>query len=424
MKCNPPAYNGDSVSDWATIVTNPLSFNAGDNLIELESWDNYGMNIDYIFVNLPADAVYEFKGATEPDVPQHTHEFTDGVCACGAVKMETEIFEVKGTPASWAGEMGFYRGRDTMADAPTKIGAFGDNADNRIIVKFISDKAYTNITLKARIQTGSVSDTSHSAEIYMRENWEKPAADKVKIMAVNAGIGTWFDKTVEGLDIAEGENVMVIEAVAGCQIDWDYFVFETPEGSTLTAIPYDPENPDTPPLPEHTHEFTDGKCACGTIKIEAEKCEVTGTPVSWAGNDQSAFYRDQDENGNPRKVGAWGANGDNKILVKINCDKAYENVDLTCSVQTGGIVNSADACWVYLRTAEGERPEDAAIKHIQVSGGISNWTDVVLRGFNFSAGDNVLVFEACTGCEIDWDYFLLSFPADAVITVTEFTLPA
>lgn len=395
-----PVFGGQDYFEWTTLLTNGLTFKKGENMIEIEPWDFYGANIDYIFVNVKTDVKGEYT--TKEVVPEHKHAFNEKRCECGAVKIEAEDCEAGGTPSY--SDTGFYRD-DTGASGGKKIGGWGDNGDNRVYIKFTSDKEYKGANMIFRISTGSV-PSGTGFDFY----FEETKANKISHPNLASG-AAWYDVKSSSFDIKAGENVLVLEAYQANQIDWDYFVIEgVSADSVITAIKYVKPAPD--PEEHLTHTFVDGKCVCGAVKIEAEDCEVIGTPASWAGTE--GFYRANESLSGGKKVGAWGVNGDNRIYIKFTSDKAYENVTMTFRLSTGGVV-TATAFDFYFSETRGTK-----IAHPDLSGGMG-WTDIKSSAFNIKAGENFLVLEAYQSCEIDWDYFVIEgLAADSVITVTKY----
>lgn len=225
-----PVFGGQDYFEWTTLLTNGLTFKKGENMIEIEPWDSYGANIDYIFVNVKTDVKGEYT--LKEVVPEHKHTFTEKRCECGAVKIEAEDCEAGGTPSY--SDTGFYR-NDTGASGGKKIGGWGDNGDNRIYIKFTSDKAYENVTMTFRLSTGGVVNAT-AFDFY----FEETKANKISHPNLASG-AAWYDVKSSAFDIKAGENVLVLEAYQANQIDWDYFVIEgVPADSVITAIKYVP----------------------------------------------------------------------------------------------------------------------------------------------------------------------------------------
>ena len=227
-----PVFGGQDYFEWTTLLTNGLTFKKGENMIEIEPLDYYGANIDYIFVNIKTDVKGEYT--TKEVVPEHKHEFTEKRCECGAVKIEAEDCEVIGTPASWAGTEGFYRASESLSGGK-KVGAWGVNGDNRIYIKFTSDKAYENVTMTFRLSTGGVV-MSTAFDFYFNET----RGTKIAHPKLSGGMG-WTDIKSSAFNIKQGENFLVLEAYQGCEIDWDYFVIEgLAADSVITVTKYVP----------------------------------------------------------------------------------------------------------------------------------------------------------------------------------------
>ena len=404
------AINHGSVAEawntWRTIKTDEMTIAKGESTYVIEAVGNTEIDFDYFFIEgITAESNVTFKKyvAPEPEPGEHlTHEFSNGKCVCGAVKIEAEDCEAGGTPSY--SDTGFYR-NDTGASGGKKIGGWGDNGDNRVYIKFTSDKEYKGANMIFRISTGSV-PSGTGFDFY----FEETKANKISHPNL-AGSAAWYDVKSSAFDIKAGENVLVLEAYQANQIDWDYFVIEgVPADSVITAIKYVKPAPD--PEEHLTHTFVNGKCVCGAVKIEAEDCEVIGTPADWAGPE--GFYRASESLSGGKKVGAWGVNGDNRIYIKFTSDKAYENVTMTFRLSTGGVVN-ATAFDFYFNETRGTK-----IAHPDLSGGMG-WTDIKSSAFNIKQGENFLVLEAYQSCEVDWDYFVIEgLAADSVITVTKY----
>ena len=393
-----PEFNGSDYFVFTTLLTNGVTLNAGENKLELEPWDNYGMNIDYLFFNTSADAKITFSATAKN--PDHKHEFVDGKCTCGALKLEAEDCEVTGTPTY---SDGFYR-PDAKLSGGKKVGGFGDHGDNKVFIKFTSDKAYENVIASFLISTGSIA-TPDGFVFYDSASKSTPISHET----VRSGISGWAFVKSSAFSIKAGENVFVIEAYQSCQVDFDYFVFEgIPVYAVVTFEKYVVPAPD--PEEHLTHEFTNGKCSCGAVKFEAEDCELIGTPAPWS---DTGFYRPDAKLSGGKKVGAWGVSGDNRIYIKFTSDKAYENVTMTFRLLTGNLVNPTAFDFYFNET------KATKIGHSTLSSGM-DWTDVKSDAFNISAGENFLVIEAYQSCEVDWDYFFIEgLPADAQITFTK-----
>ena len=393
-----PVFGGQDYFEWTTLLTNGLTFKKGENMIEIEPWEFYGANIDYIFVNVKTDVKgeYTLKGV----VPEHKHEFTEERCECGAVKIEAEDCEAGGTPSY--SDTGFYR-NDTGASGGKKIGGWGDHGDNRVYIKFTSDKAYENVTMTFRLSTGGVVNAT-AFDFY----FEETKANKISHPNLVGGMG-WTDIKSSAFNIKQGENFLVLEAYEANQIDWDYFVIEgVPADSVITVTKYVKPAPD--PEEHLTHTFVNGKCVCGAVKIEAEDCEAGGTPSY----SDTGFYRNDTGASGGKKIGGWGDHGDNRVYIKFTSDKAYENVTMTFRLSTGGVVN-ATAFDFYFEETKANK-----ISHPNLVGGMG-WTDIKSSAFNIKQGENFLVLEAYEANQIDWDYFVIEgVPADSVITVTKY----
>jgi len=403
-----PVFGGQDYFEWTTLLTNGLTFKKGENMIEIEPWDFYGANIDYIFVNVKTDVKGEYT--TKEVVPEHKHTFTEKRCECGAVQGEAEDCEVTGTTASWdTSGKGFYRD-EAGASGGYKVGAWGGNADCKIYVRITSDAEYQNVKTGFVIQTGGVAN-SEGFKFYKYDEETKTKGDAINHGSVAEAWNTWRTIKTDEMTIAKGESTYVIEAVGNTEIDFDYFFIEgiTAENN-VTFKKYVAPEPD--PEEHLTHTFVDGKCVCGAVKIEAEDCEVIGTPASWAGPE--GFYCASESLSGGKKVGAWGVNGDNRIYIKFTSDKAYENVTMTFRLSTGGVV-TATAFDFYFNETRGTK-----IAHPDLSGSMG-WTDIKSSAFNIKQGENFLVLEAYQSCEIDWDYFVIEgLAADSVITVTKY----
>ena len=403
-----PVFGGQDYFEWTTLLTNGLTFKKGENMIEIEPWDFYGANIDYIFVNVKTDVKGEYT--TKEVVPEHKHTFTEKRCECGAVMGEAEDCEVTGTTASWdTSGKGFYRD-EAGASGGYKVGAWGGNADCKIYVRITSDAEYQNVKTGFVIQTGGVAN-SEGFKFYKYDEETKTKGDAINHGSVAEAWNTWRTIKTDEMTIAKGESTYVIEAVGNTEVDFDYFFIEgiTAE-SNVTFKKYVKPAPD--PDQHLKHEFTDGKCTCGAVKTEAEDCTVEGTPASWAGTE--GFFRASDGCSGGKKVGAWGTNGDCKIYIKLTADKAYENVNMIFRLSTGGITNTNGFDFYFLDD------KDTKIAHTGVSGSMG-WTDIKSSAFNLKEGENVLVLEAYQSNEVDWDYFVIEgLTEDSDITFSKY----
>ena len=392
------------------MLTNGLTFKKGENMIEIEPWDFYGANIDYIFVNVKTDVKGEYT--LKEVVPEHKHEFTEKRCECGAAMGEAEDCEVTGTTASWdTSGKGFYRD-EAGASGGYKVGAWGGNADCKIYVRITSDAEYQNVKTGFVIQTGGVAN-SEGFKFYKYDEETKTKGDAINHGSVAEAWNTWRTIKTDEMTIAKGESTYVIEAVGNTEIDFDYFFIEgiTAE-SNVTFKKYVAPEPE--PGEHLTHEFSNGKCVCGAVKIEAEDCEAGGTPSY----SDTGFYRDDKGASGGKKIGGWGDNGDNRVYIKFTSDKEYKGANMIFRISTGSVPSGTGFDFYFEETKANK------ISHPNLAGSAA-WYDVKSSAFDIKAGENVLVLEAYQANQIDWDYFVIEgVPADSVITAIKYVKPA
>ena len=223
---------------WYSVKSSAFDIKAGENVLVLEAYQANQIDWDYFVIEgVPADSVITAVKYVKPapDPEEHlTHTFVNGKCSCGAVKIEAEDCKVIGTPASWAGTEGFYRASESLSGGK-KVGAWGVNGDNRIYIKFTSDKAYENVTMTFRLSTGGVV-TATAFDFYFNET----RGTKIAHPDLSGGMG-WTDIKSSAFNIKQGENFLVLEAYQSCEIDWDYFVIEgLAADSVITVTKYVP----------------------------------------------------------------------------------------------------------------------------------------------------------------------------------------
>ena len=221
---------------WYDVKSSAFDIKAGENVLVLEAYQAHQIDWDYFVIEgVPADSVITAVKYVKPapDPEEHlTHTFVNGKCTCGAVKIEAEDCEAGGTPSY--SDTGFYRD-DKGASGDKKIGGWGDNGDNRIYIKFTSDKAYENVTMTFRLSAGGVVNAT-AFDFYFSET----RGTKIAHPDLSGGMG-WTDIKSSAFNIKQGENFLVLEAYQSCEIDWDYFVIEgLAADSVITVTKYVP----------------------------------------------------------------------------------------------------------------------------------------------------------------------------------------
>lgn len=249
-------YTLKSGQDWHVYdcfyLTMPVDIKEGLNYITIVGVSHIGINFDYINVVAPEDITI-----TAAHVCQHVcetcgkckdNDCTDAACAdkctCAPavtkqLKIEAENCQIEGT-ATDAGA-GFTPAADQAWLDERDIS--GTNAvrnwgkgDNKIHIKLTADKAVSGAKLRIRVACGWTS-TNPLFDVYS-------AADKATKYSLDRSEMKGFDGNnyygwgflvVEGINLVEGENEIIIEGYEGQSANIDYFVLEYADGATVTV---------------------------------------------------------------------------------------------------------------------------------------------------------------------------------------------
>ena len=249
-------YSLKSGTDWHVYdcfyVTLPVDIKEGINYVTIVGTSHIGINFDYINVIAPEDVTI-----TLAHVCQHVCETcgkckdtdcANAVCAakceCAAavvkqLKIEAENCQIEGTPTD--ADAGFTPAAsqewlDERDISGTNAVRNWGNSDNKIHVKLHADKAVNGATLRIRVACGW-SATNPLFDVYS-------AADKATKYSLDRSEMKNFDGSnyygwgfliVQGINLAEGDNEIIIEGYQSQLANIDYFVLEYADGATVTA---------------------------------------------------------------------------------------------------------------------------------------------------------------------------------------------
>ena len=227
------------------------------------------------------------------------------------------------------------------------------------------------------------------------------------------------------VDITEGLNYVTIVGVSKVGINFDYVNVIAPDDVTITIAH----------VCQHKCEVcggckdnnctnavcTDNRCICvapatKTLKIEAEDCEVTGTPT-W--NNPSFYARPSAEEVAQKGAGGtgwienWGK-ADNKITIKITSDKAVSGVKLRIRVACGW--GGCDPLFDVYNAAN--TSAKFSLDRSEMKGfdnNYYNWGYIVAEGIDLAEGENVIVVEGYEGQSANIDCFEIVYVGDATI---------
>lgn len=404
----------DNWHDYRAYSSKPVDFAAGENLIKLEAYNSYSMNIDYIVVNLPD---------SEPPV-RHTHAFTESRCECGSALFEAETGEVTGASSDPNGESMI--GIRTESSGGGLVKNFA-TAGNKITWKFDLDQEYENVPATVYMapcdsvvrQIASVSFTVNGA----------PAAFTATEIPAIAG-DAWHDYKpfeVTGFNLGTS-NIIVFENVAGINLNIDYMILGLPVSAVVSEYSGSVE---PPPVP-HTHAFTGDRCECGAVKLEAENAVVQGTPTF--GNE--TFLEET-----PSASGGWNianwAEGDNILTFEIEVSADCENVAIGMTfapvtsngsyvlptTDAGADFNSGKggALWPFLLRVNESFPSGRGFSSAHVplrSGdGYHDWRTVYSNPVSLTQGTNKIEIEACDHYAMNIDYIFIEVAPEVNITM-------
>ena len=273
---------------------NEVQLNAGENTLYLEAYDGSRFNFDYIIFDFvdggetPVDPPVD----NPPVYPDHNHEFVDGFCVCGSLKVEMESVTPTGTTTD--PDQGFILERDGCSEGWC-IGnwGYGDTSVSytftvanggkaRIGIALVTGWAGTSLDIKVNGQPVSFAD-SFDPFTDWSNGWYK-----FKVYYLNE------------VELVEGENTLYIGAVEDSKFNFDYFVVEFGEGGSAVN-------------PSHEHNFENGYCSCGGFILEAEDTNWQDTIISTDQSGNNDVIEPTDNASGGWIVGNWGLAG-NKIV--------------------------------------------------------------------------------------------------------------
>ncbi len=283
---------------------NEVQLNAGENSIYIEAYEGSSFNFDYIIIDFVdgSDTPVVPPLDNPPVYPDHNHEFVDGFCACGSLKVEMESVTPTGTTTD--PEQGFILNRDGCSEGWC-IGnwGYGDTSVSytftvakggkaRIGIALVTGWAGTSLDIKVNGQSVSFAD-SFDAFTDWANGWYK-----FKVYYLNE------------VELVEGENTLYIGAVEGSNFNFDYFVVEFGEGGSAVN-------------PNHEHDFSNGFCSCGGFILEAEDTNWQDTIISTDNSGNNDVIEPTDNASGGWIVGNWGLAG-NKIVWEGEIPEATE----------------------------------------------------------------------------------------------------
>jgi hypothetical protein len=135
---------------------------------------------------------------------------------------------------------------------------------------------------------------------------------------------------------------------------------------------------------EHVHEFTEGVCSCGDLKIEVESETPNGTPT----DPNGTLVFDKESASGGKVIGNWGK-GDNNVTYKFNAPKATKaRIGIALVTGWGGTnlitrVNGVDVAFA-----------DSFDPFTDWANGWYNFKVYYLNEVELNAGENTIYFEA------------------------------
>ena len=226
-----------------------ISLKDGDK-IEFVNVTGVNVNVDCLVVeNVPADTTITLTHICKDKCAtcgKCTSDCTDPVCAekCTCTKktlqIEAEDLEITGTPTY---------NNDSFISKPTNpkdltdrdasgtgwAGNWG-NGDNKMHIKLTANKA-TTITLRIRIAPCMNTSYGDALLVYLATNTaNKYAIDASAVPGFDGS--NWYNWgfiVVEGIQLAEGDNEIIVEANGNKAANFDYVVVEYSGDATITV---------------------------------------------------------------------------------------------------------------------------------------------------------------------------------------------
>ena len=304
---------------------------------------------------------------------EHVHEFTEGVCSCGDLKIEVESVTPNGTPTDPNGTLVFDK---ESASGGKVIGNWG-KGDNNVTYKFNAPKA-----TKARIGIALVTGWGGTNLITRVNGVDVAFADSFD--PFTDWSNGWYNFKVyylEEVELQAGENSLYIEAYEGSNFNFDYFIVDFTE--PIETIP----------------TISDGD------KLEVETVTPNGTPSDL----EQGFVFDKATASGGKVIGNW-QHGDTNVTYKFNVEKATDaNIGIALVTGWGGTnlvvkVNGVDVAFA-----------DAFYPFTDWANGWYNFKVYYLETVHLNEGENTIYLEAYEGNNFNFDYFIFDFIEDAPV---------
>ena len=298
---------------------------------------------------------------------EHVHEFTEGVCSCGDLKIEVESVTPNGTPTDPNGTLVFDK---ESASGGKVIGNWG-KGDNNVTYKFNAPKA-----TKARIGIALVTGWGGTNLITRVNGVDVAFADSFDPFTDWAN--GWYNFKVyylEEVELKAGENSLYIEAYEGSNFNFDYFIVDFTE--PIETIP----------------TISDGD------KLEVETVTPNGTP----GDLEQGFVFDKATASGGKVIGNWQY-GDTNVTYKFNVEKATDaNIGIALVTGWGGTnlvvkVNGVDVAFA-----------DSFDPFTDWANGWYNFKVYYLETVHLNEGENTIYLEAYEGNNFNFDYIIFDF---------------
>ena len=220
----------------------------------------------------------------------HTHEFTDGVCSCGDLKIEAESVTPNGTPTGGASS---FIGSNANCSGGGLICQWG-NGDTNVTYSFSATAGeYMQIGLAispcsngSGTISGGLIAKINGVDVRWTEN-----------VMPNFDGSNWHNYRVVYTTVVEAQenNSFYLEANNGIPLNIDYFIVDFVDA----------------PIEENIPEVTDG------AKIEMESVTPNGTPTDL----EQGFILNRDGASEGWCIGNW-ANGDTNVTYKFTVAEA------------------------------------------------------------------------------------------------------
>ncbi len=403
----------------------------------------------FLIVGLLLTATFTaFMGAMTAHAEEHTHSFESGRCACGIYRLEGENADMSKVVSADAAGQGTLIEEVATASGGKSFGNWSV-AGNTVEWRFsIDQETIAPITLAlASCGSGTTLTESHALIVngitatwttetipaLVGEQWYDfheyataavtfPAGDiQIQLKNVNG-----YPSNIDYIDVGFGTDIVVgkhshicesvCEICGGCT---DFACAETACATKCTCE-------------VHYHAFTNDRCECGAMKLEAENAEIVGTPTNGA---ESFILSSSAASGNAC-VGNWGE-PDNVMTFLLNVSKEQDVslgiVFAPCSPGSSWVLpthgtrdDKGTTMWpfeVRVNNTSESSNEVALFKKANLPAfdgeNYYKWYTAVTKPVHLKTGDNMIQIECWDYYHANFDYIVVGVDAETQVTIPE-----